>query len=282
MDHPVPDRRWIETPFEVTSSGIAYRAFGDGPPLVLMHGGAGNWHHWVKNVDALATCFRVLAIDQPCYGDSAALPWETPVDDYLAVVAHAVDEMAGDASHLHLAGFSFGGFVAAATAVRLAGRTAALSITGGAGFGRTAARDFEIDSARRMSKRLGRSPTPSELAAMYKENLGKLMLWDKSTIGDWAVSMQTRNVARTRFDSRPFSLSDATPGLIGQLTCPVMVVYGEHDAAAIPTIPERFERCRAQRPDVRTELIPDCGHWAMYEAPEHVNALMLDFHGSVN
>jgi pimeloyl-ACP methyl ester carboxylesterase len=91
--------------------------------------------------------------------------------------------------------------------------------------------------------------------------------------------MQHRNVARTRFDSRRLSWCDGTPELVGRLSCPVLVVYGEHDAAAIPPIAERFARLRAARPDVQTVTIPDCGHWAMYEAPETVNGLLLDFHG---
>lgn len=276
----VKDRRRIETPFAVTSSGVAYREFGAGEPLVLLHGGAGNWHHWVRNVDALASRFRVLAIDQPCYGDSSALPWETPIEDYLAFVAQAIGEMAGDARRVHLAGFSFGGYIAADAAVRLGPRTASLSMTGGAGYGKPEGRGFTLDSARRMSERLGRAPTGPELAAMHRENLGKLMFWDKTKIDDWAVTMQTRNVARTRFDSRRVSWSDGTPALVGQLDCPAMVVYGEHDAAAVPPIAQRFEMCRAARPDIRTELIPDCGHWAMYEAPETVNDLLLDFHAS--
>ncbi len=113
---------------------------------------------------------------------------------------------------------------------------------------------------------------------MHAENLARLMLWDRSRIDDWAIDMQFRNVERTRFDSRRLSWAGDTPRLIGALTCPVKVIYGEHDAAAIPVIAERFEMCRATRPDIETQVIPACGHWAMYEAPEVVNALLLDFH----
>ncbi len=91
--------------------------------------------------------------------------------------------------------------------------------------------------------------------------------------------MQHQNVARTRFDSRRLSWAGGTPELIARLCCPVLVVYGEHDAAAIPPVDERIARCRAARPDVEAHVIPDCGHWAMYEAPEAVNRLLLDFHG---
>ena len=279
MDQRVADRRWAEPAPETTTNGVAYRVFGDGAPLVLMHGGAGSWLHWVLNVDALATRFRVLAIDQPSYGDSRAVDWETPVDDYLALVEAAVREMTDGADRVHLAGFSFGGYIAADIAVRLGSRTASLSMTGGAGYGKPEGRGFTLDSRRRLRERFGREPSEDEIWAMQKENLGKLMIWDKDKIDDWAVDMQVRNVARTRFDSRRLSWADGTPERVGQLACPVLVAYGEHDAAAIPPIPERIARCRAAKPDVETAVIPDCGHWAMYEAPEQVNALLLDFHG---
>ena len=31
--------------------------------MLLFHGGAGSWQHWVLNVDALASGFRVIALD---------------------------------------------------------------------------------------------------------------------------------------------------------------------------------------------------------------------------
>lgn len=278
MDLSVTDRRHVETPFRTTSAGVAYRAIGEGPPIVLLHGGAGDWRHWVLNVDALATRFRVLAFDLPNYGDSAGFGREIATDRFLDLVEAAVTEAVGAAGRVHMAGFSFGGFLAAHMAVRLGRRAAALSMTGGAGYGPPDGRPFTLDSRKRMAARLGREPTQAEIREMQAGNLAKLMLRDRAKIDAWAVDMQVANVARTRFDSRRLSWADGTPELIGQLNCPVMVVYGEHDAAAIPPIDQRIARCLAARPDARTHVIPDCGHWAMYEAPGTVNRLMLDFH----
>ena len=278
-DRRPADRRLSETPARRTAGGVAYRELGAGEPLVLLHGGAGSWLHWVRNVDALATRFRVLAVDAPAYGDSAAVPGDITDEGYLELFRAAVAEMAGDAPRIHLAGFSFGGYIAAELAVRLGGRTASLSMTGGGGYGPPTGRPFTLDSKRRLRERLGRQPIEAELRAMHRENLNKLMIWDREKIDDWAVGMQHRNVARTRYDSRRLSWADGTPELIGRLACPVLVVYGAHDAAAVPPIEERTRRCRAARPDVETRIIPDCGHWAMYEAPETVNRLLLDFHG---
>ncbi|MEM7422517.1 MAG: alpha/beta hydrolase [Pseudomonadota bacterium] len=274
------DRRLIDPPFQRTKAGVAYRVFGRGEPLFLLHGGAGNWHHWVLNVDALSERFQVVAIDQPSYGDSDAVPWETPTQDYLGYCFAAISEISGEAERVHVAGFSFGGYIAAEMAVRLGDRAAALSMTGGAGYGPPDGRPFTLGSRKRLEDALGRSPTDDELTAMHRENLGKLMLWDQDRVDPWAVDMQRRNVERTRFDSRRLSWADGTPDRVGRLSCPVMIVYGEHDAACIPTIATRLDRCRAVNPNVVTHVIEDCGHWAMYEAPSIVNRLMLDFHGS--
>ena len=280
LDQSFIDRRHIGTPFEKTSQGVAFRTFGQGEPLVLLHGGAGNWHHWVRNVDALAERFQVMAIDQPCYGDSDAVPWDTADEAYLTLCAAAIEEMTAGHDRIHLAGFSFGGYIAAEIAVRLSPRVASLSMTGGAGYGKPEGRGFTLDSAKRMRARLGRNPTDAELLTMHAENLGKLMLWEKSLIDDWTTAMQKRNVERTRFDSRRLSWADRTPGCVGEASCPVMIVYGEHDAACIPPIEERLKRCRAVKPGLISHIIPECGHWAMYEAADTVNALMLDFHGA--
>ncbi len=45
---PAFDRRAEPVPCQKTAGGVAYRAFGEGEPLVLMHGGAGSWEHWVR------------------------------------------------------------------------------------------------------------------------------------------------------------------------------------------------------------------------------------------
>lgn len=285
MDQPAFDRRHADTPFQVTSQGVAFRTFGSGAPLVLLHGGAGDWRHWVLNVDALATRFRVLAFDLPNYGDSAAFGWEMETADFLDLcwqaITEAIDKTTTGAPSVHIGGFSFGGFIAAHMGVRLGPRLAALSMTGGAGYGPPTNRPFTLDSRKRMAARLDREPTPAEIRVMQAENLGKLMLWDRALIDDWTITMQVENIARTRFDSRRLSWEDGTPDLVGQVAAPVLVAYGEHDAAAIPAPADRIARCRAANPKIQTRLIPDCGHWAMYEAPETVNRMLLDFHGGV-
>src|SRR6476660_5235167 len=82
--HCVPARRWgtlgphpaedeeagmVETGRVAARGGeIAYHTAGDGPALVYLHGAGGL--RWGAALDALATRFRVYALDLPGFGGS--------------------------------------------------------------------------------------------------------------------------------------------------------------------------------------------------------------------
>src|SRR6202012_2762510 len=50
---------------------MVWRRWGNGPALVLLHGGYGSWTHWLRNVENLASRYSVLACDLPGLGESA-------------------------------------------------------------------------------------------------------------------------------------------------------------------------------------------------------------------
>ena len=52
---------------------VYWRRFGDGPPLVLIHGGHGNWMHWIRNIEVLAQEHTLWIPDLPGFGDSTDL-----------------------------------------------------------------------------------------------------------------------------------------------------------------------------------------------------------------
>ena len=94
---------------------------GHGEPLVLLHGGMGSINHWHNNFDELAKHYTVHAIDMPSYGDSPTVPKETPTDEYVGLVVNALNDIV-PAGSFRIAGFSFGGAIAALCAARLGKR----------------------------------------------------------------------------------------------------------------------------------------------------------------
>ncbi len=124
------------------AGAMVWRIWGEGPPLVLLHGASGSWTHWIRNVLPLAARFRVLVPDMPGYGDSDA-PREPHTADGLAdLVTSAVDTLLPPPNSFGLAGFSFGGIIAGVVAARLTRRVRTLVLlgTGGLALGRTPTR----------------------------------------------------------------------------------------------------------------------------------------------
>jgi len=100
----------------VDGAGIYYEIHGDGPPLVLLHGGVTPSTTFGAPLEAMARTHRVIAIHLRGHGfstDSDA-PWsaETMADDAAAVLAHL------GIGRARVMGYSLGAAVALQVAIR--------------------------------------------------------------------------------------------------------------------------------------------------------------------
>jgi pimeloyl-ACP methyl ester carboxylesterase len=257
---------------DATFPALAARMAGEGPSFVLLHGGVGSATHWIHNIDALAAKFRVTAFDLPGYGDSPDVPKVISTDAYIDWVCHAVTAAAPNGCHL--AGFSFGGALAARIAARLGDRITRLSLLGSAGFGAPVGRVV------RVAKVPGPEAEASERRAVAATNLGQWMLSTMPSLDDPVVDMQLTNIDRTRFDSRRISFQPTLLCDLADITATVQVIWGTGDRLAYPSIQSRADSCREVRPDIRVDLVPDGGHWVQFERPDAVNRLLMDFHSA--
>ncbi len=252
--------------------GLSVRTWGAGEPLVLLHGGMGSWRHWIRNLDALAARFTVHALDLPGCGDSDSVPRDIADDDYITRVEEALDAIGG-ARPFGLAGFSFGGIMAALVAARMGTRVRKLSLVSPGGFGKSP-RPLDLRKI---------PPDTAGMAAVrevLRHNLGVMMLADPASVTEEAVDLHYANVRRTRFDGRRFSVSNRMGETLPQVMCPVQTVWGERDALPHPDVHARIDACRTASPGVRVDIVPGAGHWVQYEAPEPVNRFLVDFFGA--
>src|SRR5260370_1085220 len=104
----------VRTVTPVASGAMAWRAWGAGPPLVLLHGASGSWTHWIRNVLPLAGHHRVLAADMPGYGESDAPPDPHTADGLAGPVAAGIDRLVPPPALLHLAPLSLRPIIARA------------------------------------------------------------------------------------------------------------------------------------------------------------------------
>ena len=247
---------------------LSTKTAGSGAPLVLLHGGMGSINHWHRNFDVLAKYYTVHALDMPGYGESPTVPKDMPNDDYVALVLDALNATV-PAGSFRLAGFSFGGIIAALCAAKMGKRIEKISLMGPGGF-RRLGKPLELKKIPRASE------GPAVMREVLDYNLRTMMC--VRTVTDESIDLHLANVQRTRYDGRHFSL---TPGLMAtclrEMTCPAQIIWGEKDALCYPNILPRVDEVRAAMPGIRIDAIPDAGHWVQYDAPDEVNRALLEF-----
>jgi pimeloyl-ACP methyl ester carboxylesterase len=256
---------------------MAAHRSGQGPHLVLFHGGMGSWKHWIRNVEPLAARFTVHALDHPSYGDSAPVPRDTTGPQYLDLVHELILEMLPGDAPLRFAGFSFGGAIAANLARRLAPRVTHLCLVSPGGFPmrRFGERPIRSYKETRGDERLFRE--------VCRHNLLVNMLSDPASVSEETVDIQVDCVRRTRFDSRKVSGGGT---LLGDLTdlarrgCRIRLLWGERDDSAFRPADLLIGEIRQAVGALDLHRIPKAGHWSAYENAAEVNRMMLEFFSS--
>ena len=87
---------------------LTWHRFGDGPPLLMLHGGHGNWQHWLRNIEALGQVRTLWIPDMPGYGGSAR-PVAPTLDSLVAGLLHGLARHVPTHEPIDLLRFSFGG-----------------------------------------------------------------------------------------------------------------------------------------------------------------------------
>jgi len=239
---------------------MVWHEWGEGPPLVLLHGGAGSWRHWTRNIEPLARTRRVIAPDMPGLGESDLPPPGTDPWGFAALIAAGIARRIGAGTPYDLVGFSFGSIIGGHVAARHGDGMRSLTLTGAGGLGLPRV-PTQLVSVR---DRRG-----ADRVEAHRENLRRLMIADPSRIDDEALAIQSWNSDRARYRSRnligPTALRDA----LEEVRAGVRVIYGEHDAIAVPRMDTRLDFFRAR--GVEPLIVPGAGHWVAFEAPEAVN-----------
>ena len=91
---------------------LHYEAHGDGPPVLLVHGGVANGAMTWSEQQPLASRWKLIVIDRPGYGTSSPVEREDfAVDAHLVagILERALEF--GGADRLHLVGNSYGGVI---------------------------------------------------------------------------------------------------------------------------------------------------------------------------
>ena len=258
--------RVAETP--CGSGSMVWRVWGEGAPLVLLHGGSGSWRHWARNIGPLGAGRMVITPDLPGLGDSAMPEGVSTPEGVAEILARGLDRILPAGSRYDLAGFSFGALCSGHLAALDQDRVRSLTIIGAGalGFQRSPTQLVKV-----------RALAGDERVASHRHNLAELMFADASKIDDVALAIQEASTRGARFKSRGFASTDSLKQALMRGRGQLNAIYGEWDAIVRPNVQWRLDLVHGLRPGARAHAIPGAGHWVAYEAAEEFNATLLRF-----
>ncbi len=260
---------------------IFERRVGNGPPTVVLHGGPGAHHDYLRpGFDALATGRTLIYYDQRGGGQSA-VDRETPVGWQEQVADLEALRAVWGLDRLTLAGYSWGGLLSVLYAISHPDRVERLALVSPAPLWRGARNDFE----RRLTER---NAAPAVQAARREAQDGGLRERDgdayRKRMFELSVAGYFHDPARA-VDLTPFRITGRTQQAVwdslgdfdfraevAALSLPALVVHGEDDPIPIKSAEELAGLLHA--PLVR---IPDCGHVPYVEAPDRFVAALDPF-----
>lgn len=264
------------TPHSTDSGGCRlawqqWSGLGKGsPPLLLLHGGFGSWTHWVANLQALRQERTLWTVDLPGLGASGDMPKPWTTRHFAELLLAGWCSLTGEDQPFELAAFSFGAMIAGHLAALSGQRCTRCTLIGASGFG----------ELHRQVPLL--APPGSELPnvaanAIHRENLSRLMLHDAGRIDDLAVYVHGDNLARHRFRSRSMAGSNDLAEILPLIPGHLVGIWGAQDGTAggAGNIEARRRLFLEAEPEAEFYVLPEVGHWAMYEAPGEINRLLL-------
>lgn len=250
---------------------------GDEPPLLLVHGIAGCWQHWLENIAPLSRQRRVLAIDLPGFGSSDPLP-QTPTITTLARHIDAFCERLGIGSVVAV-GNSMGGYISAELALRHPERVDRLVLVDAAGLSIVRANQWHLPPLVRLLSALGTSAPLAERRALRRLRVRHLALCaivrHPTRLAMDVVCEQIDGTGVPAFGAcmtamRRYDFAASLP----QINCPTLVVFGENDA--LVPLRDAYEFVRLI-PNSNLVVLPDTGHLPMLERPRTFNDAVRAF-----
>lgn len=249
---------------------MVWREWGAGEPLVLLHGGAGSWRHWLRNIEVLSARYRVIAADTPGYGSSADPPEPVSFQSIGQIMAAGLDSILGKGAGYHLAGFSLGSFMAPYLIVNSLNTAKSLTLVHGHLVGRMKY------SPQTELKRWRHVEDANERREILRHNLGTLMLAHPESTDDATIELYREDLEAARLRVPAF-IGTLDTAILKTLDCRLCSISGALDPTGDPDVQTQVAMLRALRPDAVCHIMENTGHWAMYESPVEFNKLFLGF-----
>jgi pimeloyl-ACP methyl ester carboxylesterase len=282
--HDTPDWRTIDWREHLRSVVIAGRRVnyvemgaGDGPPVVFVHGIAGNWQNWLENIPRVAQERRVIAPDLPGFGAS-----EPPAEGIsLSGYGDAIDSLCEELGlgEVALVGNSMGGFVAAETTIQYPRRVERLVLVSAAGITTSDLRREPVMAWGRIAAMAGARGAAEKRMAILRPRLRhavySFLVRHPSRIDSEILWEISAGAGRPAFKPALEAIIDYDfRDRLEEIRAPTLIIWGRNDMLVGVRDADEYER---SIDGARKVVLDETGHIPMVERPRTFNDLLLEF-----
>ncbi len=236
---------------------------GTGAPLLFLHGEEG-FEGELAVHGALAEGATVYAPSHPGFGHTEAPEWVTQVPHH-AVFYLWFLQQAG-LGPVDVVGTGIGGWIAAEMALMEPKALKHLLLVDAGGIKPKDSDIFDIFIVRWIEM-LQRGFADHEQSAEYKRLYGE-------GIPEFGGTREAGRTMLLKMAFRPYMYDTALPGMLGRVTTPTLIVWGNQDRIT----PLECGRLYQQAiPNASLKVIDNCGHFAHLERPDELAAIVQDF-----
>ena len=230
---------------------------GSGPAVLVLHGGGGP-STVARFAEAMSAHFRVIAPIHPGFGGTPRPATFDSVEQIASAYVALLDRL--ELRDVLVIGFSIGGWIANALALRAGDRLRGLVLVNGAGIlvdGEPCADVFSL--------------TPQQLSASSYHDPARFGI-DPAALGDAHKAGMAANMRTLAVYGRARGMGDAhLRARLADVRVPVLVVWGDSDRVVTPAYGRAVA---ASFPGARLEIIERCGHMPQIEQPARLLELV--------
>ena len=256
------------TAIDVDQGPIAWREAGEGEAVLLLHGLGGSRTAWRPQLEGLTARHRVVAWDLPGYGASAPLDGPLTFSALADAVVRLLDALATDRAHV--VGLSMGGMIAQHTALHHPDRVRSLALLSTSpAFGLDGTRPEDWRAARLAPLDAGRQPGDDAvgvITAIAGPDISPAAVAEQAA----AMGRITGPALRRAIDCL---VTHDLRGRLGDVTAPALVMNGALDRETPPAYGQALAGALAA---ATFRVVPGAGHLLPAEAPDVVNAALVD------
>jgi pimeloyl-ACP methyl ester carboxylesterase len=271
-----------DLPEEVASPAVTVPSEhrgGAGTPLLLLHGFTDTWRAWTPLLSELEPHHEVLAPTLPGHHGAAPFPdgVAMSVEATVDVIEQRMDEAGWETAHI--AGSSYGGWVALELAVRGRARSA-VAICPGGGW------DHDSKAGKQVYAYFVRSHRSLQLIGSHLETIARRPRLRALSLRD-LVAHPDRVPARAALDMLQgaagcgvvlegiaMARQESAWSDLGAIDCPVRIAYGTRDR--LIRWPSHYERLLRILPDAEYVALEGLGHLPMWDDPPQVARRILE------